>query len=242
MMKISELKIRTSKIFPLGKYFTLIELLVVIAIIAILAAMLLPALKNARSTAKTISCVNNLKQLYLGGVLGYADDYNTWLPTCRHTALDDASGTRQTQYPARILKDYMKVAFNSKSAGPYLCPEENTILNITTTDLWAPMNYGFCRAGYDFEAGDTSPYRPKYKIGQVRHPSDSSIMMDTTNTYSYTYAGGNYYTGDWWPVNSWAVRHNRGLNALFVDGHAQFSTLQSMPTAATNVMMDWTNP
>lgn len=54
--------------------FTLIELLVVIVIIAILASMLLPALSQARTKARTVSCLNNQKQTYLALEV-YGSDY-----------------------------------------------------------------------------------------------------------------------------------------------------------------------
>jgi len=60
-------------------YFTLIELLVVIAIIAILAALLLPALRMAKESARQVYCANNLKSLATAAVM-YANANEETLP------------------------------------------------------------------------------------------------------------------------------------------------------------------
>lgn len=59
--------------------FTLIELLVVVSIIAVLAAMLLPTLTKAREKARTMVCLNTLKQLGMA-TIAYPSDFDGWYP------------------------------------------------------------------------------------------------------------------------------------------------------------------
>lgn len=88
--------------------FTLIELLVVIAIIAILAAILFPVFAQAREKARQAYCLNNTKQITLGG-LQYVQDYDEAFPFSIYMASNNAGGfCAYTVYHA--IFPYMKNA------------------------------------------------------------------------------------------------------------------------------------
>ena len=92
--------------------FTLIELLIVIAIIAILVAMLLPALNQARATAKKTSCISFLKNVELGEAL-YSDDYKEWINVAADQIL-------------MLWMERNKIYLKNKSSSRtyYVCPAE----------------------------------------------------------------------------------------------------------------------
>lgn len=124
--------------------FTLIELLVVVAIVSILAAMLLPALKNARETAKSVVCINNLRQIYTSCAL-YAGDNNNAVPA----------------YPAIW---YINAFFWLNPFGPYL-GSSKTVANGFGTNPYYPVLQCPGEKGFDYATIGTVT-SPQWPVGK----------------------------------------------------------------------------
>ncbi len=99
----------------------MIELLVVIAIIAVLVAMLLPALKGARETARRVQCLSNQRQIAVMAI-AYSEDFNDTLPLGGTKSGGDGRdfcgpipGMPETKSIAFWIQDYARVRLYTSS-------------------------------------------------------------------------------------------------------------------------------
>ncbi len=119
--------------------FTLIELLVVIAIISILMALLLPALKNARESARLIKCVAGLRQVGLGIEIYTSDNNDTYNPGW--------NGTESYQETLTKLKYASQTLFTREGGCPY---GPQTYSSSAGSDYYTSPSSSTCAYGYNY--------------------------------------------------------------------------------------------
>ncbi len=192
--------------------FTLVELLVVIAIIAILAAMLMPALSKSIAIARQTACMNNLKQIYTGGVIPYSLENDDFLVTvCQGSSLTPWS------YWTRSLSGYLGVASNTGDSATliktvYICPSDDEVTAVSTAQaiLWAPTSYATNRVNFD-----SANYKPFYRMRNIRQADKASYFMGAKENGYGAWNNASY----WHPMIT--DFHLGKTNILFVDGHVR---------------------
>lgn len=224
--------------------FTLIELLVVIAIIAILASMLLPALAKAKAKAKAAHCISNEKQIAIAYLL-YAGDNSDFLPVA---GIQFPGGVSPVGWFLEISPYVARSATNASALSAtntvVACPSAKIEGVLAGGDpyrgAYGGYGHNYAYLGYIGSAIWGAAYN-RQKLTSVTRPTDTVMNGDGLDPVAGL-ALGTWAFGYLYPPSAPSpapyVRHGKGGNYAWVDGHVSMTSWQVMSNGLGS-QRDW---